>query len=70
MYTYGSKLRQSLHSAITSGWKIYFYKLNNDNESSPYVDGRVVPVLNYAMKTYGGSGHIDPRFLDVDTSWR
>jgi hypothetical protein len=24
----------------------------------------------YIMKTYGGSGCIDPRMLDVSTSWR
>jgi hypothetical protein len=25
---------------------------------------------HYTMKTYGGSGCIDPRFLDLSTSWR
>jgi hypothetical protein len=25
---------------------------------------------HYAIKTYGGSGCIDPRFLDLGTSWR
>jgi hypothetical protein len=26
--------------------------------------------LLYAMKTYGGSGCTDPRFLDLGNSWR
>jgi hypothetical protein len=35
---------------------------------------KAVPVLNlikhYAMKAHGGSGCIDPHFLDLGTSWR
>jgi hypothetical protein len=32
--------------------------------------GKVVPALNYAMKTYWGSGDIAPRILDFGTRWR
>jgi hypothetical protein len=33
--------------------------------------GKVVPVLKYGMKAYGGGGGcIDPNFLDLGPSWR
>jgi hypothetical protein len=31
--------------------------------------GKVVP-KRYAMVTYAGSGCVDPRFLDLGSSWK
>jgi hypothetical protein len=40
--------------------------------SSRCKKGKVVPVLNYALRHEGvwGSGRIEPHFLDLGTSWR
>jgi hypothetical protein len=48
-----------------------FCKHGNEPSSS-IKKGKVVPVLNYALRyeEVWGSGCIDPRILDLGTSWR
>jgi hypothetical protein len=36
---------------------------------STWMSGSLCLTKHYSMKTYGGSGRIDPRSLDLGTSW-
>jgi hypothetical protein len=59
---------------LTGPLQVMFHSrvANNSAEPIPYCKRKFVPVLNYALRYEGveGSGCINPRFLNLDISWR